>query len=63
MSRNYQFGLLALGAVLAGLSGCATSRILKCEGHLVPINPPTKAVAAPAPASKGHALRGSEHRP
>jgi hypothetical protein len=62
MSCSQGLRLLVLGLVWAGLTGCATSRILKCEGHLVPINPP-KAVAPSGPASKGHVLRGSERKP
>ncbi len=61
MSRGTRVFVLA--AVLAALSGCATSRIEKCEEHLVPINPPPKAAAVPAPMRKDPALRGSEHRP
>ncbi len=57
------YRVLALAALLAALSGCATSRIGKCEAHLVPINPPPKAAAVPRPMGNGHALRGSEHRP
>jgi hypothetical protein len=52
-------------AVLALLTGCATNRILKCEGHLVPINPPPPklALAAPTPAQKAQSAPSTEHKP
>jgi len=61
--KGYRF--LAPMAVLAVLAGCASNRILKCEGHLVAINPPPPkpAVAAPAPVQKSQSARSTEHRP
>lgn len=58
--RRYRF--FAIVAVLAALSGCATSRILKCEGHLVPINPapPKPAMAVTSPARKSQSARHPE---
>jgi hypothetical protein len=65
MSALKRYRLLGLVAVLAVLAGCATNRILKCEGHLVPINPapPKPALAAPAPAQKSPSPRNAEHKP
>jgi hypothetical protein len=57
--------LVAVLAGVAALAGCATNRIARCEGHLVPINPPPPKppVAAPAPAQKSPSPRSTEHRP
>lgn len=65
MSALTGLRLLASAAMLAVLCGCATNRILKCEGHLVPINPPPPkpAMAAPAPAQKSHAAPSTERKP
>jgi hypothetical protein len=65
MSARTGWRLLVFAAVLLVLSGCATNRILKCEGHLVPINPPPPkpAVATPAPARKPQSSRRTEHKP
>jgi hypothetical protein len=56
---------LASIAVVAALAGCATNRILRCEGHLVAINPPPPkpAMGTPAPAEKPHSPRSEEHKP
>lgn len=56
---------LASIAVLALLAGCATNRILRCEGHLVPINPPPPkpAMGAAAPAERPHSPRNEGHKP
>ena len=65
MSALTAHRLLVSAAVLVVLSGCATNRILKCEGHLVPINPPPpkSAMAAPAPAQKSHSAPSTERKP
>lgn len=65
MSALTAHRLLVSAAVLVVLSGCATNRILKCEGHLVPINPPPPkpAMAAPAPAQKSHSAPSTERKP
>ena len=65
MSAAKGYLLLASMAVLAVLTGCASNRILKCEGHLVPINPPPPklAVAAPTPVQKFKSARSTEHKP
>jgi hypothetical protein len=61
--------LLAMAAVLVALAGCATNRILKCEGHLVPINPPppkpamAAPVSAPTPAQNSRSSRNTGKRP
>lgn len=51
--------------ILALLAGCATNRILKCEGHLVPINPPPPkpAAAAPVPTPRPESARNAGHKP
>jgi len=56
---------LASLAVVAALAGCATNRILRCEGHLVPINPPPPkpAMAAPAAAHGSQPARNTERKP
>ncbi|MGH8200313.1 MAG: hypothetical protein ACREVO_08100 [Steroidobacteraceae bacterium] len=65
MRRLPHHRLLALVAVLAALAGCATNRIARCEGHLVPINPPPPkpAMAAPVPAQKSQSARRTGHTP
>ena len=65
MSALKSYRLLGLVAALSTLAGCATNRILKCEGHLVPINPPPPkpALAAPAPAQKLPSPRSTERKP
>jgi hypothetical protein len=65
MSAPTGWRLVVFAAVLLVLSGCATNRILKCEGHLVPINPPPPkpAVATPAPARKPQSARPTERKP
>jgi hypothetical protein len=65
MSARIALRLLVFAAGLVVLSGCATNRILKCEGHLVPINPPPPkpAMAVPAPAQKPQSARPTERKP
>jgi hypothetical protein len=65
MSARTGWRLLLFSAGLVVLSGCATNRILKCEGRLVPINPPPPkpAMAKPAPAQKSPSPRRTEHEP
>ena len=65
MSAPKGYRALAFIAVLAVLAGCSTNRILKCEGHLVPINPPPPkpAMGAPAPAEKPQSAQRTEHKP
>ena len=65
MSAYKGYRLLAIVAVLTALVGCATNRIARCEGHLVPINPPPPkpAMAAPAPKPTSQSSRKGEHRP
>lgn len=65
MSARSGYQVMIFAAVVVVLSGCATSRILKCEGHLVPINPPPPkpAVATPAPARKPQSARPTERKP
>ncbi len=55
--------LIASVALLAALAGCATHRILRCEGHLVPINPPPPKPAMTAPAPKSPSAGSIEHKP
>ena len=65
MSARKGYRLLGLMAALAVLAGCATNRILKCEGHLVAINPapPKPALAAPAPVQKSPSPQNTGHKP
>jgi len=65
MSARSGYQVMIFAALLVVLSGCATNRILKCEGHLVPINPPPPkpAVATPAPARKPQSARPTERKP
>ena len=76
MSALKGYRIAAALAVLAVLAGCATNRIARCEGHLVPINPPPPKPAAaapapfpkpamttPAPAPKSPSPRNTERRP
>ena len=65
MSALRRSRLLAIVAMLAVLAGCATNRILRCEGHLVPINPPPPkpVMAVPAPARDSPSARTTEKRP
>jgi hypothetical protein len=65
MSTRKGYRLLAIVAALAALAGCATNRIARCEGHLVPINPPPPkpARAVPAPRQKSQSPRNAEHKP
>ena len=65
MSSRKGYRLLAIMVALTALAGCATNRIARCEGHLVPINPPPPkpAMAAPAPKPTSQSSRKGEHRP
>lgn len=69
MSALKGWRIVAALAVLAVLAGCATNRIARCEGHLVPINPPPPKPAmvapapTPAPAQKSPSPRTTEKRP
>jgi hypothetical protein len=65
MSARTGWRLLVFAAGLVVLSGCATNRILRCEGHLVPINPPPPkpAMTVPAPAQKSQSARHTGSKP
>ena len=65
MSARKGYRLLAVVVALTALAGCATNRIEKCEGHLVPINPPPPkpAIVVPARRHKSQTSRNAEHRP
>ena len=64
MSSRKGYRLLAIVVTLTALAGCATNRIARCEGHLVPINPPPPKPAMAAPAKpKSQSSRKAEHRP
>ena len=47
MSRNGVLHGAVFLALLAAVAGCASNHAVKCDGRLVPINPPPPKVAAP----------------
>jgi hypothetical protein len=51
-------------AALAVFCGCASTHPVRCDGHLVPINPPpAKPTALTVPAKKSAPAQTSERPP